>query len=470
MNGVRTFGALPKCLRKSLLVESVDGVAHRLGVATQRAGDLVGILASGAGEKYLATAQGEGIRRAQSRLQGFALGVAEGTHKDWPRVQSTEFWLTGVRGNTLHVVGNEGASRNGNGFIVRGAQSTASLKSQSRDTALSFPLAWERTDDSWIGDWYVRLEQEFAIKAPANGVLRHLCDAEENANLPVHSWFNLKEAFSAEFPVWIIDHLAKTYGFRPTDVLDPFCGGGTTPLALSKLGINAAGVEYNSFIAWVAKVKSLWPAYDVIEIEGVLNDLEFETPPTNLRMTWPKLTTFKDRRYFRGQDVRTLLYVLLQLEGKDMSTSARQFLRAGVAAIVEDVSNLRKDGRALRYIRKPFRPMAAAMLQDHFQRTVDELKVLHDGTDRGHRGECCTWLGSALDLATLRDPWDMGVTDGFRDGTFDLVLYSPPYLNNFDYSETYKLELSCWSNALEVPIAKCTSAYRGTCGSRSDKR
>ena len=32
MNGARTFRALPKRLREPLLVEGVDGVAHRLGL------------------------------------------------------------------------------------------------------------------------------------------------------------------------------------------------------------------------------------------------------------------------------------------------------------------------------------------------------------------------------------------------------------------------------------------------------
>ena len=62
VNSMRTFGALLKRLGKSLLVEGMDGIARRLGVATQRAGDLVGVLAPVTGEKYLATTQGEGIR------------------------------------------------------------------------------------------------------------------------------------------------------------------------------------------------------------------------------------------------------------------------------------------------------------------------------------------------------------------------------------------------------------------------
>jgi hypothetical protein len=83
MNGVRMLGARLKCLRQSLLVESVDGVACGLRIAAQLVSYLVGIFAPVTGEKYLATAQGEGIRRAQACLQGLTLGVAQWTHKDW---------------------------------------------------------------------------------------------------------------------------------------------------------------------------------------------------------------------------------------------------------------------------------------------------------------------------------------------------------------------------------------------------
>jgi hypothetical protein len=83
MNGVRMLRSRLKGLRQSLLVEGVDGVACGLPIAAQLASYLVGVLASVAGEKDLATAQGEGIRRAQACLQRLALGVAKGTHEDW---------------------------------------------------------------------------------------------------------------------------------------------------------------------------------------------------------------------------------------------------------------------------------------------------------------------------------------------------------------------------------------------------
>src|SRR5215204_3185601 len=82
VNSMRMLRTWLKRLRESLLVESVDGVARRLRIAAQFVSDLVGVFASVASEQDLATAQGEGIRRAQACLQGLTLGVAQGTHED----------------------------------------------------------------------------------------------------------------------------------------------------------------------------------------------------------------------------------------------------------------------------------------------------------------------------------------------------------------------------------------------------
>ena len=59
-----------------------EGTRHRLGGAVQRLGNLGGTLAPGACQQALAATQGEGLGRAQARLQLLALGVREGTHED----------------------------------------------------------------------------------------------------------------------------------------------------------------------------------------------------------------------------------------------------------------------------------------------------------------------------------------------------------------------------------------------------
>ena len=83
VDGMRPGGAPAQRRLKTTLVEEMDGVAGGLGVAAEAAGDLVGVLAPGAGEKYLAPAEDESIRRAQACLQGLALGVRDRTHEDW---------------------------------------------------------------------------------------------------------------------------------------------------------------------------------------------------------------------------------------------------------------------------------------------------------------------------------------------------------------------------------------------------
>jgi hypothetical protein len=54
MNGARAVGTPSQRLLEALLVEDVDGVARRLRVTAEVAGDLVGVLAIGAGEQNLA--------------------------------------------------------------------------------------------------------------------------------------------------------------------------------------------------------------------------------------------------------------------------------------------------------------------------------------------------------------------------------------------------------------------------------
>ena len=306
---------------------------------------------------------------------------------------------------------------------------------QTRVQALEVDLA-----ASPIDEWYIELESRFDIEVIQDYKLRFLCDAKDNLNSPIHSWFNLKEAFSARFPDWVIGFLARTYGFVPKLVLDPFCGGGTTVIALSQQGIGTVGVEYNPFIAFIAKAKSLWPIYDLNEIERALRGLRIDIP-TGVRMAWPKLTTLKNSRYFRRDDVRTILFTLEKIERLKRDDLTKQFLRLGVASAIDDIANLRKDGRALRYVRKEYRPSTKSAMFNHCKQNLIDIKTLWTKQHSNYLVSSNVWTGNALDLKDLRDPWDGNIQSSICDSSFDLILYSPPYLNNFDYSEIYKLEL-----------------------------
>jgi len=82
VDSVRPTRAFVKRLFEALLIELGDNVSDGLIVATEGAGDLVGSAAISTCKQDLAAAQNEGIRRAQTRLQGLTLVVRERTHED----------------------------------------------------------------------------------------------------------------------------------------------------------------------------------------------------------------------------------------------------------------------------------------------------------------------------------------------------------------------------------------------------
>src|SRR5258706_1944429 len=295
-------------------------------------------------------------------------------------------------------------------------------------------------DVSFLEKWYAKIENQFDVVLPGNGELRHLCNTQQNQSIPIYSWFNLKEAFSFDFPLWVVAYLEKEFGYHTECVLDPFIGGGTTSISLSSKDITITGVEYNPFIAWVAQVKSHWWAYDPQEIARAIGKFTFK-PPAGGRFDWPELTTFHNRKYFRSDDIRIFLHILTQIDSSETSDLTRHFLRLGVASSIDDIANLRKDGRALRYIKKKGRPTAQTALINRWQYNLKGLEESLKHVNYTGSNTSSVWRGSAVNLSGLRNPWEDDTQASLASSSFDLVLYSPPYLNNFDYSEIYKLEL-----------------------------
>jgi hypothetical protein len=99
---------------------------------------------------------------------------------------------------------------------------------------------------------------------------------DTTSKLPRHRWYYLKEGFSASLIEEAINHkLSSVAHFRPLNILEPFCGTGTTPLTASLLGHSAIAIEVNPFLAFTSKVKNSAGKWDekefVIERERTVN-------------------------------------------------------------------------------------------------------------------------------------------------------------------------------------------------------
>lgn len=72
-----------------------------------------------------------------------------------------------------------------------------------------------------------------------------------NAKAGRHGWLRLTPAYSLK----VVDEIIQQYGSN-LNILDPFCGTGTTALCAVNRGHNATTVDINPFLAWLARIKT----------------------------------------------------------------------------------------------------------------------------------------------------------------------------------------------------------------------
>jgi hypothetical protein len=261
--------------------------------------------------------------------------------------------------------------------------------------------------------------------------LSKLLKFASNLSEPIHRWFKFKEAFSSQ----LVGHLLKEQQprlRRTTTFLDPFCGVGTSLLAaeetLVDIGIKNVvlrGIEINPYLQFVAATKLDWHRYNpalMMRAAAVsTNGLRLRQAPSI-----PSLSTVNNEKFIAKRDLRLLLELRDKIRAATGTRLERRPLLLGLAAASERIFKLRKDGRALRFTPR-----------DEKVSVYDEVAMRW------------TEIAEDLQLGRERQPTDYRVEIGdgrradwlFAGQRFDVIMFSPPYLNNIDYTEVYKIEL-----------------------------
>lgn len=286
---------------------------------------------------------------------------------------------------------------------------------------------------------YAAFEQTILCKngnIPDHAQLPHF---NGNKTQPIHRWFTYKEGFSSGLLPWI----CQTLNTRLEDfdaILDPFCGVGTSLLSAqmeyqdNKGNLNLVGVERNPFVAFVARTKLAWVSYRINRIRSFipkLVDAIRRRPQVEFEL--PNLSTIQNQESFNRKKLNDLLYARQIIQDKLGSDPESYFFLLGWASIIEEVSNLRKDGRALRFVDKEDRPPVYRLLEEKWNSMLSDLVETEQKLKSNDQNRV-SWQIHNSDGRTLQ------CIDN-NDLKYDLILYSPPYLNNLDYSEVYKLEL-----------------------------
>ncbi|MFY9821124.1 MAG: hypothetical protein WAM82_07065 [Thermoanaerobaculia bacterium] len=255
-----------------------------------------------------------------------------------------------------------------------------------------------------------------------------LVSPQANEISSVHRWFRFKESFSAALVRKIINEAAEYLG-NQLRLLDPFCGVGTTLLAAQQMAIDgisvsATGIEYNPFIHFVAHTKANWSLIDPSTLMAAGERALHAAPQ---RITLPNTDSILSERCISRHIARRIVAIRNHVELNEAG-GTRNGLLLGVASAVESLSRTRKDGRALRLVQRA-RPDVRQTLWNRWQMIADDVAFMR------------TTQSVSNAPTVLRGDGRVPSALGMSPESYDIIVTSPPYPNNIDYTEVYKLEL-----------------------------
>ena len=267
---------------------------------------------------------------------------------------------------------------------------------------------------------------------------RALTSVSTNAGsdaLPFQDWRNVKEAFTPE----LIELAVSETPGGVSRIVDPFGGSGTTALAAQFLGIEPTTIEVNPFLADLIEAKlarlninRVLFAFDrvleTVKRNGCGDSDGYEAFPNAPR-------TFVEPgikgRFIFFKEVADRIVAYRKAIASESDYAIRRLFRVVLAAVTIPVSNVVVSGKGRRYRRNWQKRRITANLVDVsfingiFRATCD----LQNFSNR--RCTSYTLLRGDARKRIREIP------------AHDLAVFSPPYLNSFDYTDVYNIEL--WS-------------------------
>jgi site-specific DNA-methyltransferase (cytosine-N4-specific) len=247
-----------------------------------------------------------------------------------------------------------------------------------------------------------------------------------NKSVPFLRLYRYKEAFAYHF----VEEFLKRFNVGSEDyVFDPFVGMGTTTFTSMLHGIHSIGVEKLPVAHFIAKTLPLFLFLKEGEIKKVYLSIIEEVPkctPAEIAMDVPIM-----KRAFMENVLLTLRKLKTAIEKLDHPYNDIFLLL--FFSILEECSFTSKDGQFLRLrLNKKIADPIEALRKKVAEAEDDiiRLNTFFPDLIKDKRLIPDIYLGDARDLSNIK----------FRKSP-TIILTSPPYVNRYDYTRTYVLEL-----------------------------
>jgi hypothetical protein len=309
---------------------------------------------------------------------------------------------------------------------------TDTLRGRQKRNLIRFPLQQRESNTE-----RARLENRYADLFVERLDCGRLVTYVPNKRIPVYNWFKYKEGFSRPLVVKLVQHLGLK---RSASIYDPFAGCGTTLLAGRELGLKAIGTDILPVAVFVSKVKTsvLPDCNTLLRAVKELFDEAFCEP----RGSFPRIKIID--LAFPQEVQRQILFFKEAIE--KFPPAVRDFLKLGLLTILEDVSQTSKDGQFLRLVHKPL-PNVREALRATLTSMISDLSTLLVFAEKSQGTASIAW-GDARELCLPKRYF----------GKIDAVITSPPYLNRYDYSRSYALELCLLNVKSHEDMVLCGTA------------
>lgn len=255
---------------------------------------------------------------------------------------------------------------------------------------------------------------------------------------PVQRWFPYREGYSTRLVNAFIKELQIT-----GNVFDPFSGSGTTLLASRQNNLNSFGIDVNPISVLVAKVENeRYNNSEILNFKSEIRKLNLISKSNEIFQTSFNLAD----KVFSSEILQSLLQLKVHIKKIENEKIQNIFFVAWLA-IIEDVSNIKKEGNGIKYKNRKRTPNGYINIdkivwekqvfpEDKFNfvktKLTKHLEIISEDIENSF-GLCekqpHIFMGSCLEFDKL-----------FSD-EIQFTFFSPPYCNCFDYFEIHKVDL-----------------------------
>jgi len=249
----------------------------------------------------------------------------------------------------------------------------------------------------------------------------------ENRDIPVHRWIPWIAGFSATFVEDCMTAFLPRRSDRRSCVLDPFAGVGTTLVAAIAAGHDAVGFEINPYAALACKVKVDSARLNVALLESYCTQYAVFSKNGSRTCPGTRPIEFQTRIPFFSDSIERQVFGFQSFLASIKDRTVADIFRLAFGAVMVSFSN---------YSYEPSlcsRPGAGKPLIDdadvhgcilkRLQNMAHDIRWLQDDL----KGKPLPGVGKVHEMSFMES------RSVLAPASVDLVVTSPPYMNNYHY-------------------------------------